>query len=222
VSTSSEEQYLKIIYSLSIEQSRELVPMREIGLRMSVSSGTVTSMIKNLDRQNFVKYVPQKGCSLTKAGRTVAITLLRRHRLIEEFLFKILGYSRYSIHDEAETLEHVVSNYFIDRIDEMLNYPLRDPHGDPIPNKSGEISEQIGVPLPTMEIGVKGVIQRLHQIDCSVMKYLEEHAVVPGSNIVVASKDAAVEIITLSVDDRNAVSLSFNIAKNIHVLLEEK
>ncbi len=221
MATSSEEQYLKTIYSLSSRSFQSLVPMKEIAELMSVSPGTVTSMAKNLRRQRLIEYVPQRGCRLTESGKMVAIKLLRRHRLIEEFLFKILGYSRAKVHEEAEILEHAVSDYFIEQLDALLNFPAEDPHGDPIPTKSGEIVQHDSIALHTVEKKDNYVVQRLVHIDPSTMVYLEDKQLVPGSLIEIIEIDKIARIVKLRMVQTNAsASLSFDVAANILVTPE--
>ena len=137
------ENYLKTIYlaqSATADRADELVPMGQLAAALGVVPGTATTMVKTLSESGLVYYEPYMGVRLTPAGEKLAGLVLRRHRLIELFLVKILGMSWAEVHDEAERLEHAVSERLIDRIDDMLGRPAVDPHGDPIPTAEGEVA----------------------------------------------------------------------------------
>src|SRR6187200_2807556 len=131
------ENYLKTIYLAQVADSDALVPMGQLASALGVVPGTATTMVKTLAESGLVRYEPYMGVRLTRAGEKLATLVLRRHRLIELFLVKVLGMSWAEVHDEAERLEHAVSERLIDRIDEMLGRPQVDPHGDPIPTSDG-------------------------------------------------------------------------------------
>ena len=132
------ENYLKAIFQAQIGLGRgDLVPMGRLAAALGVVPGTATTMVKALAESGLVKYEPYAGVRLTAAGEKLAAMVLRRHRLIELFLVKVMGMSWTEVHDEAEHLEHAVSERLIDRIDEMLGRPAVDPHGDPIPDPHG-------------------------------------------------------------------------------------
>src|SRR5215831_14831215 len=134
------ENYLKTIYLAQASAPGDsLVPMGQIATALDVAPGTATTMVKTLAESGLVHYEPYMGVRLTKAGEKLASLVLRRHRLIELFLVKVLGMSWAEVHDEAEQLEHAVSERLIDRIDEMLGRPAVDPHGDPIPTAQGHM-----------------------------------------------------------------------------------
>src|SRR4051812_33993924 len=133
------ENYLKTIYlAQTAARGRDaLVPMGQLASTLGVVPGTATTMVKTLAESGLVRYEPYMGVRLTRAGEKLASLVLRRHRLVELFLVKVLGMSWAEVHDEAELLEHAVSERLIDRIDEMLGRPEVDPHGDPIPSADG-------------------------------------------------------------------------------------
>src|SRR6185503_21357710 len=142
--SSTVENYLKAIYQgqSSLGQTARLVPMGNVAAALGVTPGTATTMVKALAESGLAEYEPYSGVRLTAAGEKLAGLVLRRHRLVELFLVQVMGMSWDEVHDEAEQLEHAVSDRLIDRIDDMLGRPEADPHGDPIPNADGLVKEQ--------------------------------------------------------------------------------
>src|SRR5215213_7350890 len=137
--SSTVENYLKAIYQgeSTLAADDRLVPMGQVAATLGVAPGTATTMVKALAESGLAQYEPYSGVRLTPAGAKLAALVLRRHRLVELFLVKVMGMSWTEVHDEAELLEHAVSDRLIDRIDEMLGRPEVDPHGDPIPETDG-------------------------------------------------------------------------------------
>ncbi len=140
--SSTVENYLKAIYQGQLRLSGDirLVSMGQVATALNVTPGTATTMVKALAESGLAEYEPYSGVRLTPAGERLAALVLRRHRLVELFLVQVMGMSWAEVHDEAELLEHVVSERLIERIDEMLGHPTRDPHGDPIPTAEGAIT----------------------------------------------------------------------------------
>src|SRR6187399_3149386 len=161
------ENYLKTIYlaQLALAGAKKdkdaLVPMGQISASLGVVPGTATTMIKTLAESGLAHYEPYLGVRLTAAGQKLAGLVIRRHRLVELFLVKVLGMSWAEVHDEAERLEHAVSERLIDRIDEMLGRPAVDPHGDPIPTAEGRIPRQEYLDLMTAPVGELLVVTRV-------------------------------------------------------------
>src|SRR5215813_13116911 len=153
--SSTVENYLKAIYQgqSSLGRDQRLVPMGHVAAALGVTPGTATTMIKALSESGLAEYEPYSGVRLTAAGEKLAGLVLRRHRLVELFLVKVMGMSWAEVHDEAEQLEHVVSERLIERIDEMLGHPTHDPHGDPIPNLEGAIAPHKLESLLTCPVG---------------------------------------------------------------------
>jgi len=135
------ENYLKAILQIQLKQDSERVSPGALAARTGVSPGSVTSMLKTLAESGLADYVPYEGVALTDAGRRLALRVVRRHRLIELFLIKTLNMTWDQVHDEAEILEHAVSDMLIDRIDAYLEHPVTDPHGAPIPAADGELRD---------------------------------------------------------------------------------
>ena len=136
------ENYLKTIYQICAEQSGKPAATGQLAAALAVSPGTVTSMLKTLSDSKLATYTPYEGAKLTTAGRSLALRILRRHRLIELFLTRTLDLTWDEVHDEAENMEHAVSDLLVDRIDAYLGYPPVDPHGDPIPRADGSLVER--------------------------------------------------------------------------------
>src|SRR5689334_22398576 len=162
--SSTVENYLKTIYLGSFSAARavpRLLPMGQLAAAVGVTPGTATTMVKALAEAGLVNYEPYAGVALTAAGRKLAALVLRRHRLIELFLVRVMGYSWDEVHDEAELLEHVVTDRLIERIDEMLGRPETDPHGDPIPNAEGLVKPQDSQTLLTCPLDRIVIVTRV-------------------------------------------------------------
>src|SRR5437016_11098821 len=142
--SSTVENYLKAIYQgqATLPAGSRLVSMGFVATALGVTPGTATTMVKALAESGLAEYEPYSGVRLTAAGEKLAALVLRRHRLVELFLVQVMGMSWDEVHDEAEQLEHVVSDRLIERIDAMLGRPTHDPHGDPIPDPHGAIAHR--------------------------------------------------------------------------------
>ncbi len=179
--TSTVEDYLKCIL---LEQQRDpeaLVSMRRISTALSVAPGTVTAMMKTLADSGLLSYEPYSGVRLTDSGRQLAVHVLRRHRLIELFLVKVMGMDWSEVHAEAEELEHAVSDRLIERMDEMLGYPSTDPHGDPIPDVHGVVEEVVLPSLLDCETEVPLKVVRVGDQSRDFLQLLERRGLKPGS-----------------------------------------
>src|SRR5919106_5214148 len=161
--SSTVENYLKAIYlgQSSLAADQRLVSMGHVAAALGVTPGTATTMIKALNESGLADYEPYSGVRLSAAGEKLAGLVLRRHRLVEAFLVQVMGMSWAEVHEEAEHLEHVVSERLIDRIDEMLGRPTHDPHGDPIPNPEGTIATRHLDNLLTCPLGTALTVIRI-------------------------------------------------------------
>ena len=175
--SSAVEDYLKAIFELGETN----VKTQELAGVLEVSAASVTGMVKKLSELNLVDYERYYGVSLTPAGRLIALETLRHHRLIETYLMQALGYAWHEVHDEAERLEHVISEDFEERIAELLGNPTHDPHGDPIPQRDGTLPQDRGVSLVTFKVGQTVEITRITNQDPEVLRYLAAHNLVPGN-----------------------------------------
>ncbi|NYJ38214.1 metal-dependent transcriptional regulator [Nocardiopsis aegyptia] len=171
--STSAEDYVKVIYDL---QERGTGPVTISGMaeRLSVSNSSVSGMLRKLSDMGLVEHQRYGAVSLTESGTRAALAVLRRHRLLETYLVAELGYSWDEVHDEAEILEHVVSDKFVDRIAAHLGDPVVDPHGDPIPTREGGIVERESFLLAEAEQGTRGVIVRVNDTDPDLLRYLAD------------------------------------------------
>ena len=166
------ENYVKAIYQLSSAADAELASTGALAEALAVSPSTVTSMLKTLSESGLAQYVPYGGAKLTDAGRSLALRVVRRHRLIELFLVKTLNLSWDEVHAEAENMEHAVSDLLIDKIDAFLGFPESDPHGDPIPKADGTIAAPGGTALSALRAGDRFQIIRVSDQSPEFLRYL--------------------------------------------------
>ncbi|NDJ52614.1 MAG: metal-dependent transcriptional regulator [Chloroflexi bacterium] len=199
--TQEREDYLKIIYKL--QQSESPVRTNSIARAMGIEPASVTGVIKKLSEIKLLDYRPYKGVTLTPAGEKVALEVIRHHRLIELYLVEALGYSWDEVHDEAEHLEHVVSDRFEDRIAEMLGHPELDPHGEPIPTKDGVIAETSTQALSSLSAGDRAVISRVEDEDGDLLRYLAQLNLRPGASVEVLSVEPYGGSIHVRVDGKS-------------------
>ena len=169
------ENYLKTIYLISGRTpDGRAVTTGELAQALSVSPGTVTGMLKTLSEGELATYTPYEGARLSERGRRLALKVLRRHRLLELFLVKTLRMSWDEVHEEAEHMEHSVSDRLVDRIDAYLGLPAVDPHGDPIPRADGSLDEPAGTPLAKLARGEGFRVVRVVDQDPAFLRYLSE------------------------------------------------
>ncbi|AKK02413.1 metal-dependent transcriptional regulator [Corynebacterium epidermidicanis] len=173
------QDYLKIIFDI-VERTGQAATMGELAAAMKQRPSTTTEGVKRLAEKGLVHHERYTGITLTEAGRGIATAMARRHRLIETFLVAQLGYSWDEVHAEADLLEHAVSDLFIARIDELLGHPTRDPHGDPIPLANGEVEEISVTPLQQLPDGASALIERVHDSNADLLRYLAEKGIRPG------------------------------------------
>jgi DtxR family Mn-dependent transcriptional regulator len=213
------ENYLKTIYLAQAERpaADALVPMGHLATALGVVPGTATTMVKTLAESGLVHYEPYAGVRLTAAGERLAGAVLRRHRLIELFLVKILGMSWADVHDEAERLEHAVSERLIDRIDQMLGRPAVDPHGDPIPTPEGMLPRTQHANLLTAPLHTRLVVERVLDQDAEFLRFVEEQQLMPGSKIVIDSRDPAADAVRVLTSSNQVIAVGTRAASNILV-----
>lgn len=177
--TISIENYLKAIWHL--QRASERVKTKSLATHLGVAQPSATNMLKALEGHGYVEYAAYRGARLTPSGQQVALKVIRNHRLIEAFLVETLGYSWADVHDEAERLEHAVSDELIDRIDAFLGHPVADPHGDPIPTPEGRIDAQDTLPLDEAVPGTTVQIVRVLAQEPDILRHLAEMMLVPGA-----------------------------------------
>jgi len=220
--SSTVENYLKAIYQgqSALPRDERLVPMGHVASALGVTPGTATTMVKALAESGLAEYEPYSGVRLTGAGEKLAGLVLRRHRLVELFLVKVMGMSWAEVHDEAEQLEHVVSERLIERIDEMLGRPTHDPHGDPIPNPEGAITTRHLDSLLTCPIGTALRVTRIADQDPEFLRFIENNDLKPGQPIEVESRDAAADSVMLRGKDHRRITIGARAASKLLVELD--
>lgn len=197
------EDYLKAIYKLETEG--EGASTTRLAKAMDVSSASATNMIKRLAKMGLVDYQSYKGARLSKAGRKIALEIIRHHRLLELYLLEVMGYSWDEVHEEAEKLEHHISEQFEDKIAELLDHPTHDPHGDPIPSKDGIMPVMEDIPLNEAEQGHSYMVTRVKDQDPELLRYLEKVGLLPGVRITIEKKEPFEGPLTLRVEDTEQV-----------------
>lgn len=212
------EDYLKTIYKL--QQGVESVSTSDIARAMNVSAASVTNMVKRLAQLGLVEYESYRGVTVTRTGEKVALEIIRHHRLLELYLKEVMGYSWDKVHEEAEHLEHHISEDFENKLDELLGYPTHDPHGDPIPTREGEIAESTSDPLADVEPGRNVTIQRVSDSDPEMLRYLEQIGLLPGANVAIVEKAPFHGPITIRIGGSEQI-VGHRIASNVFVELIE-
>ena len=217
--TATVENYLKAIYlGTAGADATRLMPMGHLASALAVAPGTATTMVKTLADSGLVEYQPYAGVALTPAGERLAALVLRRHRLIELFLVRVMGYAWDEVHDEAEQLEHVVSDRLIDRIDEMLGRPEADPHGDPIPNSDGLVKAQHSQSLLTCPMHTPVRVTRVIDQDREFLRFLEGHDLKPGESIEVEARDAASDSVRVRGKNDQRITIGTRAASKLLVV----
>jgi DtxR family Mn-dependent transcriptional regulator len=171
--TISVENYLKAIYHLQ-SHGEERVKTKDLAERLGISLPSVTSMLKSLAKDGLVDYRAYQGARLSEAGNRAALRVIRNHRLIEVFLVQTLGFNWDEVHEEAERLEHAVSETLVSRIDDFLGHPKFDPHGDPIPTADGQIHRPETIPLHEAALGARCRLERVLDQQPEVLRYLDK------------------------------------------------
>src|SRR5207302_3869169 len=179
--TRSQEDYLKALYLLG--GGERPVPTRELAQRLGISSPSVSEMVTRLSAQGLVEHDRYRGQQLTREGRRIALELVRHHRLLEMFLVQVLGYSWDEVHDEAERLEHVISERMEQRIFELLGRPELDPHGHAIPTVNGKVRAASNRPLSECQPGERVVVERVSDDDAGKLRELDRRGLRPGTRL---------------------------------------
>jgi DtxR family Mn-dependent transcriptional regulator len=199
------QDYLKEIYKLQSDGGR--ASTSAVAERMGVAQPSVTSMLKKLAALGLAEHEPYRGVVLTDKGERVALEVIRHHRLLEQYLAETLGLSIDAVHDEADRLEHALSEELEARIDESLGYPTHDPHGDPIPDADLHLRAAELTPLSSLEPGDEATIRHVPDRDGELLRYLSSLLLVPGNRVRVWASAPLGGPLTISVDEeRHAIS----------------
>jgi DtxR family Mn-dependent transcriptional regulator len=186
--TEAVEDYAKAIHALA-RRGDGPVGTSALADRLGVSPGTVTAMLKRMADMGLVEHEPYHGVALTEAGERVALEVIRHHRLIESYLAEALGMPWDRVHEEAEVLEHYISEDLEERIATALGNPSHDPHGDPIPDRGLEVASEEGVSVADLEPGEGGVFSRVSDSDPEMLRYLDERGIHPGVGLAVLRRE---------------------------------
>ena len=187
-STEAVEDYAKALHALA-KRCEGPVTTSALAERLGVSPGTVTAMLKRMGEMGLVEHEPYRGARLTEEGDRVALEVIRHHRLLESYLTEVLGMPWDRVHDEAEVLEHYISEELEERIAVALGHPRHDPHGDPIPDRDLGVAADRGKPLAELETGRTGVLVRVSDSDPEMLRYLAERDIMPGSRLSVGDRE---------------------------------
>lgn len=213
----TEENYLKAIYKLSEKIDNEGVSTNDIAAELSTKAASVTDMLKKLSDKKLINYKKYQGVSLTSKGAKVAIDIIRKHRLWELFLVDKLEFKWDEVHDIAEQLEHIDSDDLIDKLDSFLGFPKYDPHGDPIPNKSGVFANKKMLELFELPVGFKGNISGVSDHSAVFLKHLEKIGITLGVQIKIEDKNLFDNSFWISVAEAEPIFVSKEVAKNLLV-----
>lgn len=212
------ENYLKSIY---LEQQHQpLVAMGRLAVAMNVTPGTATAMVKALADSGLVDYEPRGGVKLTRGGEQLALHVLRRHRLVEQFLVQILGLDWSEVHAEAEELEHAISDKVLEKIDLLLGHPSVDPHGDPIPTSRGKVAQAPAKRLSDCEAKQPLRVARVVDQDPEFLRFIERSGLRPGTELLIDKRDDFADAITIRTTGKPSLTLGTSAAGKIlvHVL----
>lgn len=215
--TLSEENYLKAIYHLG-KQGSEAVSTNAIAEQMETKASSVTDMIKKLAEKDLANYAKYQGTSLTTSGKKVATSVIRKHRLWEVFLVEKLGFTWDEVHDVAEQLEHIKSEKLINQLDQFLGFPKHDPHGDPIPDKDGNMVAKEKTILAKVNPNGQGVCVGVNDYSSDFLKYLSKNDIELGTTIKVLTKESFDDSMTIEFNDKT-LQISKLISNNIYIKL---
>lgn len=211
----SEENHLKAVFSIGL-LTRKSVSTNKIAEKLKTKASSVTDMIKKLADKNLVNYKKYQGTSLTSEGKKIAVKIVRKHRLWEAFLVNKLDFSWDEVHDLAEQLEHIKSDSLVDKLEEFLDYPAFDPHGDPIPDKDGNIEHHKNLMLSSADISDKCTVIGVKDSSSTFLKFLDKKNIKLGSTLKVISKEEFDNSMVIE-NNKNKTSISQQISKNLFI-----
>jgi len=213
--TFSEENYLKTIYHLRSVSDSE-ISTNAIAEKMETKASSVTDMLRKLADKNLVNYTKYQGVSLTEKGKLSAKMIVRKHRLWEYFLVAKLDFSWDEVHDIADQLEHIKSEKLINKLDEFLDFPKEDPHGDPIPDINGQMIQVVKQLLSEFEINKIGICVGVKDSSSEFLKYLDKQEIALGSKIEILEKESFDSSFKIRVDTKE-LTISNKIATNLYI-----
>lgn len=214
--TPAVEDYLKTIYGHTEWQSAPITPS-VLAARLRIAPSSVTEMVKKLAASGLLRHVPYGPLTLTPAGLFQATAVVRRHRLIETWLVREMGYHWDEVHEEAEILEHSISDRLLDAMDARLGHPAHDPHGDPIPAADGSIAREPAILLAAADVGYSGRVLRISDRDSAILRDLAADSIGPGSALSVVETPGATARLTVRLPNGQIRQLSSAAAELIWV-----
>lgn len=215
------QEYLRALYRLEdLHAEEERVTTSQLAELLGVRPASVTVMLQKMAAFSpaLIEYHKSRGARLTAEGRRAALRVVRSHRLLELYLHEHLGYEWHEVHEEADRLEHVVSEAMLERMADTLGHPTQDPHGHPIPSAELTLEDPATVALTELTEGEAAVVRHVRDDDPDVLRRLDEMELRPGAGVEVVERDAAVEWLTLRVDGREPVRLGAADAQHVYVL----
>ncbi|HUO08870.1 MAG TPA: metal-dependent transcriptional regulator [Phycisphaerae bacterium] len=217
MASSTVENYLKQLYLEEHSTGKSIVPMGRLAELMKVVPGTATAMVKALADSGLVRYSPRAGVRLTPAGNQLALHVLRRHRLVELFLVKIVGFDWSEVHDEAEELEHVISEKLLERIDSLLGHPTVDPHGDPIPTAGGHVAYPAADDFVNCPLRRRVQIVRILDQQPRFLQFVNQCGLLPGTRVQVSERNPQADSVSILLEGKSPLTLSTAAAAKFQV-----
>jgi len=211
------EDYLKIIYKLEDNSSEKGVQTSVIAERLSISQASVSNMLKKLAERDFISYEPYYGVSLTSSGRKIALNMVRKHRILELYLVERLNYSWDEVDEEAEVLEHAISDKLANRMWDDLGQPTHDPHGSPIPSIEGELIKQDLVPLVEVPIEQKSQVVRIKNRSPEELRYLANIGLTTGVSLKIKNMAPLNGPLLVEIEDENLHAIDYRLAMALYV-----
>ena len=217
--TTTAQNYLKELYQLQQrEAGSEPVPLGQLANALCVTPGTATTMVKRFADDGLMRYTPRRGARLSAKGEKVALAVLRRHRIVETFLVQHLGLDWGEVHEEAEVLEHAVSDKVLDRLDSLLGHPTADPHGSPIPPANGKMQRVAMRPLSRCKAGQRATVGRLLNTQPDFLKLAEARGLVPDTPLKIIEISDSADAVTIQVGRRKPTTLGLAAADKVLVI----
>lgn len=211
----TEENYLKALYRLS--QEKKEITVKDIAKSLGIKMPTVNSMVKKLADKKFIKYEKYKAIELTDKGKKQALYILRKHRLTELFLSKVMGMGWEEVHDIAEQIEHIQSDRFFDRVDEMLGHPQFDPHGEPIPDSNGKLPVYKSFPLSEGQVNQAYRLTGVANHDASFLQFLDSLGLSLGAHIEIKEIQEFDKSMAVKLNQKNKTIFSNTVCRNLLV-----
>jgi DtxR family transcriptional regulator, Mn-dependent transcriptional regulator len=216
MNTLAEENYLKSIYHLSLNTGN--VSTNQIAASLNTKAASVSDMLKKLADKALVNYAKYQGVTLTPTGEKIAVNIIRKHRLWEYFLVEKLNFKWDEVHEMAEEMEHISSKELIDRLDQFMDYPRHDPHGDPIPDSNGNFKPNVLIAVVDVKADTKGVISGVRDHSAAFLQYLEKQQLTIGKKITVTEVIDYDQSVILLADDKS-IHISREVANNLLIAL---